>query len=75
MSKHLTSTPAHHEQIRELLEQTNRELRGVEGEISSLLMRKRLLLVLRNFLVGLPPGASVPLPEDEGSESPEGVPA
>jgi hypothetical protein len=43
-------------ECRKLLEQTNRELREMETEISRLLTRKRLLLVLRHYLAGLPPG-------------------
>jgi len=43
----------------ELLEQTVRELREIEAEISRLLTRKRLLLILRHHLAGLPPGAPV----------------
>jgi hypothetical protein len=46
---------------RELLQQTNRALREIETEINRLLTRKRLLLVLRRYLAGLPPGTQVPL--------------
>ena len=43
------SKPAAYES-RELLEQTDRELRELEDEISRLLIRKRLVLVLRHYL-------------------------
>jgi hypothetical protein len=47
-------------EARELLKQTERELREIDAEISRLLTRKQLLLVLRCYLAGLPPGAPVP---------------
>ena len=52
----------------ELLEQTDRELREIEDEISRLLTRKRLLLILRHHLAGLPPGTLVSPWFQEGSE-------
>jgi hypothetical protein len=42
---------------RELLKMTDRELREVDATISRLLTRKRLLLVLRAYLAGLPPAS------------------
>jgi len=38
------------EQRADLLEQTDQELREIEAEISRLLIRKRLLLLLRQYL-------------------------
>ncbi len=46
---------------RALLQQTERELREIDAEISRLLRRKQLLLVLRCYLAGLRPGTPVPL--------------
>lgn len=43
-----------------LLENTDRELHEIDQNLDSLLARKKLLLTLRRYLVGLPQGTPMP---------------
>jgi transcriptional regulator with XRE-family HTH domain len=43
-----------------LLKDTDRELREIDHDLDSLLVRKKLLLAFRHYLLRLPPGTPVP---------------
>jgi transcriptional regulator with XRE-family HTH domain len=43
-----------------LLETTDRQLREIDESLDRLLAKKKLLLILRRYLVGLPPGTPIP---------------